>query len=129
MELKCKCGHGWNYKGKSEHYATCPRCHNLVNVKKAIKQVTELPPLTPEEIAVLDRCDNEPEYGASACDPWAGCFVCKECYGGIFETISFVSRPRFCPICGAEAVVRWDMVPDFDEKHKEARDRKDSTPR
>jgi hypothetical protein len=35
MELSCKCGHIWAYKGKSEHYATCPRCHNLVNVKKA----------------------------------------------------------------------------------------------
>ena len=34
MELSCKCGHIWAYKGKSEHYATCPKCHNLVNVRK-----------------------------------------------------------------------------------------------
>jgi hypothetical protein len=33
--LSCKCGYSWSYGGQSEHYATCPRCHNLVNVKKA----------------------------------------------------------------------------------------------
>lgn len=35
MELKCKrCKHKWNYKGKSEWYATCPKCLNKVRIKK-----------------------------------------------------------------------------------------------
>lgn len=39
MNLKCHlCGHAWNYKGKSEYYATCPRCYRKVNVKKKEKK-------------------------------------------------------------------------------------------
>ena len=113
IELSCKCGHKWTYKGKSEHYATCPRCHNLVNVRKAGDTG-----LTPEEIDVLDRCDNEPPEGEPACDPWSGHFVCKECCGGLFERFSFISRPKFCPVCGKETVVRADMVPDWRERQK-----------
>ena len=41
VDLSCKCGHNWTYKGKSEYYATCPRCHNLVNVKKAKRLLDE----------------------------------------------------------------------------------------
>jgi hypothetical protein len=37
MKLKCnnkKCLNEWEYKGKSEFYATCPKCYNKVKVKK-----------------------------------------------------------------------------------------------
>jgi hypothetical protein len=37
MKLKCvnkKCGHSWNYKGKSKFYVTCPECHNKFNIQK-----------------------------------------------------------------------------------------------
>jgi predicted nucleic acid-binding Zn-ribbon protein len=38
MELKCKrCGYIWNYKGKSEYYATCPKCLRKVPVKTSEK--------------------------------------------------------------------------------------------
>lgn len=38
MLLKCgKCGHQWNYTGKSEYYASCPRCLNKVKVKEVKK--------------------------------------------------------------------------------------------
>ncbi|MFO7991050.1 MAG: DUF1660 family phage protein [Thermoplasmata archaeon] len=33
MDLKCKnCGHGWDYKGESKFYATCPNCHYKVKI-------------------------------------------------------------------------------------------------
>jgi hypothetical protein len=120
LKLSCKCGHRWTYKGKSEHYATCPRCHNLVNVKKASgKGDTEL---TPEEIAVLDRADNELPEGAPACDPWAGMWICKQCWGGAFETLKFIHGPVFCPICGAKnTVVRLDGIPDWMERIEKAK--------
>ena len=32
---KCnRCGHGWNYKGKSEWYTSCPRCKTSIKVRK-----------------------------------------------------------------------------------------------
>lgn len=55
MYLKCRnCDHKWNYKGKREFYACCPKCHYLVNIKKQIIQeidtdknlVTESPKIT-----------------------------------------------------------------------------------
>jgi len=27
------CGYEWDYQGSAEYYATCPRCHYLVNLK------------------------------------------------------------------------------------------------
>ena len=34
-EQKCKrCGHEWDYKGKSEYYTTCPKCKTSINVRK-----------------------------------------------------------------------------------------------
>jgi len=39
MEIKCKkCQYKWNYKGKSEYYATCPRCYNKINIKKDVRR-------------------------------------------------------------------------------------------
>ena len=36
IKLNCKrCKRKWEYKGKSEYYATCPQCLNKVNVRKA----------------------------------------------------------------------------------------------
>jgi hypothetical protein len=123
MNLSCKCGHDWTYKGKSEHYATCPRCHNLVNVKKATVQSGGRE-LTPEEIAVLDRADNEPPEGSHSCDPWAGFWICRQCWGGLFESFSFIHAPVFCPLCGAKyTTVRQEMVPDYRERMKNAKKR------
>lgn len=35
MKIKCKkCGHEWEYKGKSKYYVTCPRCYSKVNTQK-----------------------------------------------------------------------------------------------
>lgn len=35
MKLTCKaCKHSWTYGGKSEFYATCPRCLSKVRVAK-----------------------------------------------------------------------------------------------
>ena len=34
IQLTCKkCKRTWNYKGKSNYYATCPQCHNNVKTK------------------------------------------------------------------------------------------------
>lgn len=117
IELRCKCGHEWIYKGKSEHYATCPRCHNLVNVKKARGSSG----LTPEEIAVLDRADNEPPEGSPHCDPWADIWICRKCWGGAFESFMFAHAPTFCPLCGVKnTLVRSSMVPDWSDRIKDA---------
>lgn len=36
MFLKCKrCEKEWDYKGKNEYYATCPRCLTKVRVIKS----------------------------------------------------------------------------------------------
>lgn len=33
MKTECKkCGHKWNYKGKSKYYVTCPSCYNKIMV-------------------------------------------------------------------------------------------------
>lgn len=35
MNLKCNhCNYEWDYKGKSQYYATCPRCLRKVKVKE-----------------------------------------------------------------------------------------------
>jgi len=35
VKLKCHhCGHEWEYRGKSQFYASCPVCHYKVHVKK-----------------------------------------------------------------------------------------------
>jgi tRNA(Ile2) C34 agmatinyltransferase TiaS len=40
MEIIClRCNHKWDYKGKSEWYASCPKCRTTINVKK-IKETT-----------------------------------------------------------------------------------------
>ena len=127
LELSCKCGHTWTYKGKSEHYATCPRCHNLVNVKKAKGASGDTgffsTDLTPEDIAVLDRADNEPPEGSPACDPWAGMWICKQCWGGVVDSLHFIHRPIFCPLCGAKnTIVRTDVVPDWRERNDNAKE-------
>ncbi len=36
VKIKCdKCGHFWDYRGKSNYYVTCPHCLRKVKVKKA----------------------------------------------------------------------------------------------
>jgi len=40
MKLKCYhsgCEYEWQYNGKSDYYATCPRCMKKVNIDKAIR--------------------------------------------------------------------------------------------
>ena len=40
MEITCcKCGYTWNYKGKSYHWASCPKCHikNTVFIEENLK--------------------------------------------------------------------------------------------
>lgn len=86
--------------------------------------------LTPEEIAVLDRADNEPPEGSPACDPWAGFWICRECWGGLFESFSFIHAPTFCPLCGKKnTLVRQDMVPDAFERIRKAKEALQSTSR
>jgi predicted nucleotidyltransferase len=45
MLLRCgRCGYGWEYKGKSEWYTSCPRCRTSVKVrgrKPDLKEVLE----------------------------------------------------------------------------------------
>ena len=79
--------------------------------------------LTPEEIAVLDRVDNEPPEGSPRCDPWAGFWICKQCWGGLFESFSFIHVPLYCPLCGKKnTLVRQDMVPDCWERMATAKE-------
>ena len=38
-KLTCKhCRHTWEYKGKSEYWATCPKCRYQVNLKQHGRQ-------------------------------------------------------------------------------------------
>ncbi len=32
MQLQCKCGASWDYKGKAEVYACCPKCRSKVKI-------------------------------------------------------------------------------------------------
>ena len=35
MKVECdKCGHGWEYKGGSKCYVTCPSCLGKVDIRK-----------------------------------------------------------------------------------------------
>jgi DNA-directed RNA polymerase subunit RPC12/RpoP len=114
IELACKCGHKWTYKGKSEHYATCPRCHNLVNVKKATEAGGDTE-LTPEEIAVLDRADNEHTEsavttklpGTSCCGMWDKFYKCPDC-GILFELFKSSRAPIICPCCESRSLKLYD---------------------
>ncbi|KKK54927.1 hypothetical protein LCGC14_3079730 [marine sediment metagenome] len=39
MKVRCtnkKCLHGWNYKGSSKNYITCPSCHFRIMLSKAL---------------------------------------------------------------------------------------------
>jgi len=43
MEVICsKCSYRWNYKGKSEWYATCPSCKTIVNLKRDQSVVVDI---------------------------------------------------------------------------------------
>ena len=46
MQLLCKCGASWDYKGKAEVYACCPKCRSKVKID------TEDEPLSLERWAV-----------------------------------------------------------------------------
>jgi predicted Zn-ribbon and HTH transcriptional regulator len=36
VRLRCRhCGYVWEYRGSSQYYATCPRCHYKVNIAKS----------------------------------------------------------------------------------------------
>ena len=42
MKVKCnnsECLNEWDYKGLSQWYATCPRCHANVRIRELIKGV------------------------------------------------------------------------------------------
>ncbi len=35
MEIKCdKCGHQWEYQGKTKWYLACPKCRNTININE-----------------------------------------------------------------------------------------------
>ena len=35
IKVKCeKCGHSWNYDGKSKWYLACPKCKNTININE-----------------------------------------------------------------------------------------------
>lgn len=39
MKLKCqRCGHIWDYKGKSEYYCSCPICKTSISIRKQKKE-------------------------------------------------------------------------------------------
>jgi hypothetical protein len=40
--LTCqRCGYKWDYKGKSEWYATCSRCKTSINIKKQSRKLNK----------------------------------------------------------------------------------------
>ncbi len=39
MELVCyRCGHSWDYRGKSSHYVCCPKCLSKLSLRKLHKK-------------------------------------------------------------------------------------------
>ena len=35
IKVKCeKCGHSWDYHGKSKWYLACPKCKNTININE-----------------------------------------------------------------------------------------------
>jgi Zn finger protein HypA/HybF involved in hydrogenase expression len=34
VNLVCRCGHSWNYKGKRIYYTCCPNCRANVRIRK-----------------------------------------------------------------------------------------------
>ena len=41
VKLKCRrCGYEWEYKGKSEWYASCSRCKTSINIKMCVGDST-----------------------------------------------------------------------------------------
>jgi len=41
MKVKCSrasCLYEWDYNGKAKWYASCPRCHSSVNLRKFVYQ-------------------------------------------------------------------------------------------
>jgi hypothetical protein len=34
VDMKCKCGKKWDYKGKQKTYAICPDCKKIVKLNK-----------------------------------------------------------------------------------------------
>ena len=87
-----------------------------------------IPELSPEEIAVLDRADREPEGGSPACDPWSGVWVCTHCWGGMFESMMFAHAPVFCPLCGAKHTVkRTEQVPNYFERVLQEKEKREKT--
>jgi len=71
--------------------------------------------LTPEEIAVLDRADNEPTpegievstklSGTSCCGIWDGFYECGNC-GILFEMFKSNRAPVVCPQCEGRKLKR-----------------------
>ena len=37
LRVRCKCGYEWTYGGKSNFYASCPKCHSTVVFKEKRK--------------------------------------------------------------------------------------------
>jgi rubrerythrin len=97
--------------------------HNSRSMSKLIEDMASGDTgLTPEEDAVLDRADNEPPEGAPTCDPWADVWICKQCWGGAFESFKFIHRPVFCPLCGAKnTLVRTHDAPDWMARSEHAK--------
>ena len=101
-----KCGHGWNYKGKSSLYVTCPNCYRKIRADPSgdVKQPTTTQSISLEEIeANRDRYVQEyllkmPGHLCLTCGrPWELLFVCNSCRAQFFTDIP---EARLCPSCG-----------------------------
>lgn len=42
MQIKCKCGYEWNYKGKKKVNATCPDCRAIARIPSETTETTEI---------------------------------------------------------------------------------------
>ena len=42
MEINCKCGHEFDYKGNSNWYAKCPKCRTRISIKKKFKEKKDI---------------------------------------------------------------------------------------
>jgi protein-arginine kinase activator protein McsA len=101
-----KCGHGWNYKGKSTLYVTCPNCYRKIRADPSgdVKQLTTTQSISLEEIeANRDRYVQEyfaeqPGHICLTCSrSWERFFVCKFCHA---QFITDIPEARLCPSCG-----------------------------
>ena len=75
--LKCKrCGYEWDYKGKSEWYASCSRCKTSINIKKQLKSKNN----KKNKDIICSICGNKKSKYQMANED-----ICLECSNNIIE--------------------------------------------